>query len=159
MVSPLSRHAVLDALVSGVEDGYLPPHASGAMREVRGTWDGPDLRLRVRRIGSRNSFSHQIRIQVLGRSDETAEVRGYIGVALWVRVFLPFWLAGVATLTALAAVALPTISPPPPLAIVLIPVFMFAAGLGIAIAGTQAGRKDGEFLLEWVRLRLDSQLT
>ncbi|WP_236793831.1 hypothetical protein [Amycolatopsis sp. GM8] len=42
----------------------------------------------------------------------------------------------------IAAVAVSASLPPAPVAILVIPVFMFAMGLWIAAVGAQAGRKD-----------------
>lgn len=148
--------ATLDALAGGLENADV--HQDAVFRGVvRGSWYGRDLRLRLRRIAYTNSWAHQLHIVVIDSGEGATEVHGYVGVPAWVRAFTAFWLATVAAFAIFVGATALTSHPGPPVAVVLIPVFMFVLGLGIAVGAARVGRKDGEFLVNWVRARLWSQ--
>jgi hypothetical protein len=127
-------------------------------RTVQGRFSGWSMTLRRRTQGRRNSWGPQLVGRIVTIAGGRSQVRGYIGVPLFVRIFTAVWLSMAIVLELIAVLAavqhgLRDV----PIPLLIIPLGLFAFGLTLAVAGTRAGREEEAFLLEWLTRQVNPE--
>jgi hypothetical protein len=162
---PVPVQTAVARIASGIAEGNGArvsrwtgwPLDGSSPRVVRGDWDGEFIQVHVHRLGSRsNSWGPRLVARLVDGGDGSTQVRGEMGISEIVRIFTAVWLAGIAVAAVFIWTLALTGMVHVPIVAMILPVVMFGFGLGLAVGAKGDGRKDEEFLLNWIRDRLRS---